>query len=251
MPLLQFDRLGAGPPLLWLHGFTQTRASAGEFLSILAGRHELWCADLPGHGRSHDLRASLPDTATLLWESLTGEPATLDVVGYSFGARVALHVALAHADRVRRLVLIAGTAGLANEQAREDRRRLDELRAQRLETVGTIAFLDEWLQLPLFADLDPAKELPTRSADAHGLAASLRLAGTGTQEWLVPRLAALDVPTLLIAGSRDEKFVGEAAILAAALPRAEVQLVDGAAHAPHLSQPGHTAELVNEFLSRP
>ena len=41
---------------------------------------------------------------------------------------------------------------------------------------------------------------------AGGLAASRRLAGTGAQEPLWYRLAELEMPVLLVAGERDEKF---------------------------------------------
>ena len=77
---------------MWLHGFTQTKNSAHEFLSILAGTHELLTIDLPGHGENASVPRSLDETADLLVEVLPSEPFILG--GYSFGGRVALHVAL-------------------------------------------------------------------------------------------------------------------------------------------------------------
>ena len=64
---------------------------------------------------------------------------------------------------------------------------------------------------------------PTRGLDdrrtntAAGLAASLRLAGTGTQEPLWDRLAELEMPVLLVAGERDEKFAALGRRLAATI----------------------------------
>ena len=66
MSLLGVQRRGSGPPLVWLHGFTQTKDSAHQFRSILAATHELLTLDLPGHGQNAAILASLPETAELL-----------------------------------------------------------------------------------------------------------------------------------------------------------------------------------------
>ncbi len=52
MSLLGVQRRGSGPLLVWLHGFTQTKESAHQFRSILAGTNELLTLDLPGHGEN-------------------------------------------------------------------------------------------------------------------------------------------------------------------------------------------------------
>jgi pimeloyl-ACP methyl ester carboxylesterase len=86
------QRRGAGPVLVWLHGFTQTKDSAHQFRSILAGTNEVMTIDLPGHGENAAILATLEETADLLADVLPHDPFTLG--GYSFGARVALHFAL-------------------------------------------------------------------------------------------------------------------------------------------------------------
>ena len=76
---------------------------------------------------------------------------------------------------------------------------------------------------PLFATL-PDPELDDRRRNtAAGLAASLRLAGTGAQEPLWDRLRELAMPVLLVAGSLDAKFVGVAERMAAAIPDATLE----------------------------
>ena len=61
-------------------------------------------------------------------------------------------------------------------------------------------------------------------------------------------MAALRVPVLLMAGVRDPKFVEIARRMAAALPTARFEPVDGAGHAVHLERPGAWVELVAHFL---
>jgi 2-succinyl-6-hydroxy-2,4-cyclohexadiene-1-carboxylate synthase len=245
MSLLGLQRVGSGPVLVWLHGFTQTKDSAHEFLSILAGTYELLTIDLPGHGENAAVSASLEETADLLVEVLPDEPFILG--GYSFGGRVALHVAQRHPERLSRLVLLSTTLGIRDENERRARRERDEELADRIETIGAEAFLDEWLAQPLFASLphdDPERR--ARSHDAKGLAESLRRTGTGTQEWLGDSLRSFDRPTLVLAGANDKKFVLEARRLQDTLPHAASAIVADAGHAAHLEKPRLVAELVRD-----
>ncbi len=249
MSLLQVHRDGDGPPLVWLHGFTQTRSSASRFRSILAGSHEVWTLDLPGHGDAHALSGSLDEIAQWVLDAVG--PAPVDLGGYSFGGRVALHVALRAPSRVARVVVLGASRGIEDPEERAARRRRDEALAEHLEEVGTDAFLEEWLAQPLFASLAPdAGEREARSRDARGLADSLRRAGTGTQRWLDPQLAEVRAPLLALAGERDSKFRAEAQALADAVPRGEYGVIAHAGHAAHLEQPDATAAALLTFLAR-
>ncbi|MFZ1062285.1 MAG: alpha/beta fold hydrolase [Acidimicrobiales bacterium] len=248
MALLTYDRQGSGSTLVWLHGFTQTRESAHRFRTILAGSHELASTDLPGHGRAHAVRATLNETADLVASSLPAYPVALG--GYSLGARVALHVALRHPGRLSALILLGASRGIEDDQQRRERIDRDEALAERIEAIGTPRFLDEWLAQPMFASLPPdPRERRARSADAAGLASSLRLCGTGTQEFLGPRLWSLVVPTLCLAGELDEKFLAEARAITQGAPQATFEVVAGAHHAAHLENPDGCARLVSAFLS--
>ena len=243
MSLLGLERVGSGPALVWLHGFTQTKTSGHQFRSILTGTYEVLTIDLPGHGENASITASLEESADLLAEALPDEPFILG--GYSFGGRVALHFALHYPERLRQLVLLSATPGLSGDVERRARRERDETLANHIETVGVATFLDEWLAQPMFRTL-PHDDLEraARSRDAKGLANSLRFSGTGTQQDLTVPLASLDVPTLILAGADDAKFVAEAARLQDSLPYSTTALVPGCGHAAHLQRPDAAAELV-------
>jgi 2-succinyl-6-hydroxy-2,4-cyclohexadiene-1-carboxylate synthase len=236
MSLLGVQRDGSGRLLVWLHGFTQTKATGHEFRSILAGAYEVLTIDLPGHGENAHVTASLNETADLLVDVLPSEPFVL--AGYSLGGRVALHIAVRHPSRVSQLALLSTTAGIVNEDERRVRRARDEVLATRIESIGTDAFLDEWLAQPMFASLPPdPRERAARSSNAKGLAESLRHAGTGTQTWLGPSLSELTMPTTIVAGANDAKFAAEAERFAGYIPRASISLVLDAGHAAHLERP--------------
>jgi 2-succinyl-6-hydroxy-2,4-cyclohexadiene-1-carboxylate synthase len=245
MSLLGLQRVGSGPVLVWLHGFTQTKDSAHEFLSILAGSHELLTIDLPGHGENASISASLDETADLLAEVLPNEPFILG--GYSFGGRVALHVARRYPERLSHLVVLSATLGIRDKTERRERRERDEALADRIEEIGAEQFLDEWLAQPMFSSLpDDNRERRARSHDAKGLATSLRQAGTGTQQWLGESLSAFRCPALALAGVNDKKFVLEARRLQDALAHSSSAFVADAGHAAHLERPDLVAQLVED-----
>ena len=248
MSLLSIQKSGSGEPILWLHGFTQTRDSAHIFRYILAGTNEVLTVDLPGHGSASDVTASLNETADLIAEILPPEPIALG--GYSTGGRIALHVALQHPGRISKLILISATRGIGDKVEREERRERDDDLAERIISLGSEEFIEEWLAKPMFATLpfDPA-ERTARSTDAQGMANSLRSAGTGTQEFLSPRLGEIEVPTLCIAGSLDKKFVGEGNHLAQRIKNGSLEVVEDAGHAVHLEKPEEVARLVAKFLN--
>lgn len=248
MTLLELDACEGNPPFVWLHGFTQTAQSGYEFRRSLGTTHPVCALDLPGHGSRADYSSTLANFADEIALSIGDRQ--IDLGGYSLGGRLALHVAAQHPSLLRRLVVVSATAGLVNSSERQQRREDDERLARKCENGPIDEFLRDWLAQPLFASLPHDEtELAARSRDTHGLARSLRTMGTGNQEPLDEALRQCRVPTLIVVGERDEKFLREAHRLLAALPTAELAVVADAGHAVHLEQPERTASLIRRFLS--
>ncbi len=247
-PALSSTTTGAGPRLVLLHGFTNTARTWGSFADLLTPHYEVLALDLPGHGRSSAIEADLWGSSDLVAHAMGTELAL--VVGYSMGARVALHLALAHPERISGLVLIGATAGIDDDEARAERRRADEAMAADLRRSGDVrGFLERWLTGPLFAHLPAAVQfLDERCTNtAAGLASSLEQCGTGTQAPLWDRLGELSMPTLLVAGSRDEKFTALGARLAEAIPSGGLVVLEGLGHATHLENPEAMATVIQSF----
>ena len=181
--------------------------------------------------------------------TLGDEP--FDLLGYSLGARVALHVATAAKLPLLHTVFIGVTAGIEDPAERDRRRQSDESVADELESSGDVGhFLDAWLHGPLFDRLPPeaaGRDERLRNS-APGLASSLRLCGTGTQEPLWDRLPALGSPALALAGSDDIRFAAHALRVARLVPHAVASLVPAGGHAVHLSQPDQTWRIVRHWL---
>jgi 2-succinyl-6-hydroxy-2,4-cyclohexadiene-1-carboxylate synthase len=235
-----------------LHGFTQTGRLWGRFGQRLAESFTLVALDLPGHGGSDAVRADLPATAGLVAEAtrdaIGDTPCTL--LGYSLGARVTLHVLTQGSLPVSQAVLIGATGGIEDPDAQARRRQADDDRADELEASGDLeGFLDSWLHGPLFERLGDGAERDERLRNSPaGLASSLRLCGTGTQEPLWDAVGALPCPILALAGTDDARFAAHALRLARLAPAGIASLIPAGGHAVHLAQPDHAGRIVEHWL---
>lgn len=233
------------------HGFTQTSRSWATIEGLLPAQvaGASTCAvDMPGHGSATRLRRDLWGAS----DHLVDVGGTGAYVGYSMGGRVALHAALRHPDHVRRLVLIGATAGIEDAGERAERRVADGELADRIMRHSIAAFIDEWLQNPLFGGLteETAGRDDRLSNTRAGLASSLRLCGTGVQQPLWDRLDDIRCPTLVLVGEHDQKFRALGTRLADGIGRAELAVIPDAGHSVHLEQPAATVDAIADFVRR-
>jgi len=253
---------GDGPPLLLLHGFTGRGASWGPHLRALRRVATTIQVDLLGHGRSdapadperHADERQAADLAEIV-RRVAGGPA--DVLGYSFGARVALALAVAEPSAVSRLVLESPSAGISDPAERADRRAADEALAVEIERDGIPAFVAHWESLPLFAAQAALPEAARRRLHAErlrnsagGLTGSLRGAGPGSMSPMHDRLAGIRAPTLVVCGALDP-VRARAEFVASRIPGARLVVIGGAGHAPHLESPARFRVAVLPFISAP
>ena len=206
------------------------------------------CLDAPGHGNNTNGARSLAKSADDIVATM--QPGIL--IGYSMGARMALHVALQHPQMVSQLVLISGTPGLATLAERSARLQSDNELADHIEKIGTSAFIDEWLALPIFSGLsDQTNQRNDRIRNtAKGLADSLRFAGTGTQEPHWPNLNQLSMPVHLIVGELDNKFRTIAKDMQPLLKSSEIKVVPNVGHTVHLEDPATTGRILDSIILR-
>lgn len=246
--------------LVLLHGFMGSSASWGSaVVDALAstGRSPV-LVDLPGHGRHAGVVAPWRFTVEAVAADILryADHSPVDLVGYSMGGRLALDFALTYPGRVRRLVLESASPGLETDEERAQRRADDEKLAKRLEDEGIDSFVDHWEDLPLF---ESQKALPPEVRAGHragrlrnhapSLAAALRGLGTGTLPSHWGALSRCTVPTLLLAGELDARYVGVGERMQARMPSARLVVVPGAGHTVHLEKPAAWVEAVAGFLA--
>lgn len=257
---LHVVRSGSGAPLLLLHGFTGSVETWAPLRAELSDRFTILAVDLPGHGSSgaptDSARYALSrfaDDLVLLLDTLGIERAA--VLGYSMGGRAALQLTLRYPARVAALVLESTSPGISEPVERASRVAADSVLADTIESDGVAAFVDRWERLPLW---DSQAALPEESRArlraqrstnrALGLASSLRGAGAGSETSLIDRLSEVRVPTLLVTGGLDPKYVDLGRLMKVSVPRATMAVVSGAGHAVHLERPAEFAALVKQFL---
>ncbi len=242
--------------ILLLHGFTGSADEWAELTPQLAPHRRVVAVDLPGHGRPPAAQRSMGECVADLLALMDGLGAgQFDLLGYSMGGRVALHLAVAAPKRVRSLVLESASPGLADPAERAARAADDDALADRIEAHGMEWFADHWQGIPLFASQAslPAEARAALRArrlrcDPAGLAGSLRGMGTGRQGPLWGRLGQLAMPALLITGALDPKFVAINYQMSHLMPSSRHITMPGAGHAAHLERPQAFAELVVGFL---
>jgi 2-succinyl-6-hydroxy-2,4-cyclohexadiene-1-carboxylate synthase len=234
------------PALVLLHGFTNSGASWRPVISGLGERYSAIAPDIRGHASAATaepvtLDAVLADIAALA-------PREFTLLGYSQGGRIALHVALAMPKRVKRLVLIGASPGLADEAERTARRLADERLAEQVESMPIEEFARQWAETAVLrdiaSDIAAVSHADRLQSTPAGLASALRGLGTGALPSVWERLPELRMPVILIAGERDAKFTALARQMARLIPQASVEVVAGAGHAVHLERPEQVVEVL-------
>lgn len=136
-------------------------------------------------------------------------PAVL--IGHSLGGYLSLRAALQYPQLVKALVLVATGPGFRDETARE-----------------------QWNRYARSMDI---------GSDAHPAARQLGVHSDGT---VIDGLRSIQMPTLVIVGSEDRRFLAAKDYLASRLPNATGVVIAGARHSVHKT---HSVEVGRAILS--
>ncbi|PJB06047.1 MAG: pimeloyl-[acyl-carrier protein] methyl ester esterase [Hydrogenophilales bacterium CG_4_9_14_3_um_filter_59_35] len=257
---MHIEIVGSGPYLALLHGWGMHGGVWDGVRDALAQRFRLHIVDLPGYGeigdrpQFHESRNwGLSPISRAVAAAL---PEKVYVCGWSLGGQVALEMARLFPGQVERLVLTASTPCFTVREGwpwAVPREVLLEF-AVDLETDYEGA-LKRFLTLQARGG-DEVKTVLKRLRDilfARGrpdvqtLRAGLNIL---LESDLRGHAATIQTPTLLLHGDRDMLTpVGAAHWLAEQMPKARLEVLPGAAHAPFLSHPVEFTEMMTGFLN--
>ena len=251
---LTYEQTGVGPNLVLLHGAVTDLRSWGDVVDMLATTFRVTAFDAPGCGGSDDPEDTwrmddYADSVAGLLRELELGPAHL--VGHSWGSSLALATHLRHRDAAQSLVLAGAYAGWCGSLS-------PDAVAQRLAFAHQIADGLEagvgWdpTSMPgLFSDRISAEW----RARLLGTMQAIRASGTRTMATalaacdLRPALGDVTVPTLLLAGDRDERSsLGVAEALQAAIPGATLTVLPGLGHEMFAEDPSAFCDAIRSFL---
>jgi pimeloyl-ACP methyl ester carboxylesterase len=214
--------------------------------------HSVLAVDLPAHGRSPGaIRTSIEALAR--WVIAFIDAAGLDkaaLVGHSMGSLVALDAALRHPGRVSRLALVGASVPMPVGDAFLAAARDDSPAALDMEAVWGHARQAALAQsaVPGVALVGTSRQLNAR-ARAGLLAADL--AACHAYHPSNEALGALRVPTLVLAGRRDQMTPWKAGkAVADRIPAATLVTID-AGHSMMSEAPRATLFALRDFLSAP
>jgi proline iminopeptidase len=257
---------GEGPPALLLHG----GAAVPDYLEPLAAElapllttHRYTQRGTPPStgGPQYTVEAHMAD-ALLVLDAF--EIPRAWAVGHSWGGHLALHLAVAHPERLLGVIAVAPLGAYGDVFAEQDanlRRRLtteavarlDEIEARRRAGEVTEQELVErfaivWPQY--FAD--DGHPLASFPAEHVGVAASIgvnrSLAEHFERQTLVNGLPNVRLPVLFVHGELDADPPRASAETAALIPGARVELIPECGHFPWLEAPGEVARRVATVL---
>jgi 2-succinyl-6-hydroxy-2,4-cyclohexadiene-1-carboxylate synthase len=192
---------------------------------------------------------SLPAFGQALNEEARAGEGKRVLVGYSMGARLALHALLADGPWDA-AVLVAPHPGLEDPADRSVRRTADATWAAQALSGSWSDFLSAWNAQPVLA---ASPDFPDRSAlkiRRQAVARSFMDWSLGVQDPLWSRLSEIKCPVLWVTGSRDAKFQALADRAIPLLPKAEAWIAPDSGHRVPWEARAAFATRVGEFLER-
>jgi pimeloyl-ACP methyl ester carboxylesterase len=245
-----YERAGAGPPLVFVHGAAADSRMWQPQLEALADEFTVVAWDEPGAGRSSDVPsafdlADYADSLAAVVEDLDLGPVHL--LGLSWGGTVALELYRRRPELVASLILADTYAGWKGSLPAEE----VEARVAGLKYLLSLSADEFNPQLPgLFAGDPPAEFIPVleaigRDVRPQSMGTALMVMAEADQRDVLPQIT---VPTLLIWGELDARsplYVAEQ--FEQAIPDAALTVIAGAGHVSNLERPEEFNRAVREF----
>jgi pimeloyl-ACP methyl ester carboxylesterase len=243
-----YERSGAGPALVMMHGAGTNHQAWGPVLQLLAEHFTVYAMDQRGRGESGPYtdackpEQAFADIASVI--DAVGEPVYL--LGHSMGARNALHAALL-TPNVRKMALYEPPPFDPIAPAQLQRMR-DALARDDRDEVVTI-FLVEQTRIDPQA-LAAIRQRPTWSLFTSNAANLVtELASFDSYHFDASDFANLRVPTLVLLGGDSPAFMKqEAELINAALPDSRIQVLGGQGHTAFRIIPQQFADIVTSFF---
>jgi pimeloyl-ACP methyl ester carboxylesterase len=257
---LYFEEVGAGTPIVFVHEFADDYRGWAPQVKFFARRYRTLAFNARGYPPS-----DVPEDAARYSQTQAADDikAVLDhlgldrahVVGLSMGGYATLHFGLMHPDRA--LSLTVGGAGYGSGTERATFHKDTDYLVRQFDA-GMAAVAEFYTRGPTrvqFIAKDPVgwREFHERFAAGSALGHANTLRGVQRQRPsifdLEPKLARLEVPTLIMTGDEDEPCLEPAVFMKRKIPAAGLVVIPKSGHAINLEEPDLFNRAVLDFLT--
>ncbi len=238
-----------GPPLLLLHGYTDS-SRTWSLLAPYLGKYRLLMPDQRGHGASDSPECCYSPTqyahdAKLFMDAMGVQRA--HVVGHSMGSMVAITMGAEYPDRVASIGLIGSTAMIP---VRRGDWLYEEAHGLAWPLDPKSAFMKEWHPAnqptpvdPVFAEAIRAEYMTIPRHVWRGVMRELASVPVGRHA------ADIKAPVLILSGGKDPIFTAEHhGSLLKAFPAAQAHVFPDLGHNPNWEQPASVSTRLADFL---
>jgi 3-oxoadipate enol-lactonase len=249
---LFYEITGSGPDVVLLHPFPLNHHFWDAIVPHLSARFRVVLPDLRAHGDSD--AGNGPVTMQKLADDLDRLCRELSLnrtifVGVSIGGYTLFEFWKRYRDRVTGLVLANTRAGSETPEGRATRLQV----AEKVEREGTAAFIDDLLH-KLFSkstlsnrpDIVDAARVMTKAMSPSNVAQVQR--GMAERADSIASLAAVNVPTLVIAGEDDSVPLSELEMMHQCIAGSHLRVIPKAGHYAAMEQPAEFGRLLRTFL---
>ncbi|HWG05972.1 MAG TPA: alpha/beta fold hydrolase [Beijerinckiaceae bacterium] len=248
---LKAVRTGEGPDIVVLHSLLADRHAFDPVLPALAAKHRVTLINLPGfHGSQPPLLALMDAYVAIIEDGFQEFEISKDAVliGNGFGGSVAVAFAIAHPERIARLVVSDAAAGFPPEGRQQFAAMAQKVAEAGLGAVAEISA--KRVYSPAYLASHPEKIDERKKVllgiDPKAFQAACRV----LQETdLVPLLSHLRVPTLVVCGELDQATPPALnKEIADKVAGAKYVELPGCGHCPPLEQPEAFIAAIGEFV---
>ena len=261
--VLHSEAVGAGEPILFVHEFAgdhrswepQIRRFSRSHRCITYAARGYPPSQVPADPAAYSQRHAVDDAIAVLDAHSVG---AAHIVGISMGGFCGLHLAMAHPQRVRSLV-VAGTGyGARPSEAERFGRECDAI-AGEIENSEMEAFALKYMSGPSRVQLQNKDRRAWREytgwlAEHSGVGSALTMRGVQRER---PSLYALEAglsgvtaPVLVLAGDEDDGCLDTSVWLKRVIPTAGLAVLACSGHTLNIEEPDLLNTLIADFLSR-
>jgi pimeloyl-ACP methyl ester carboxylesterase len=258
---LHAEETGTGEPVLFIHEFAgdhrswepQVRFFSGAYRCLTYAARGYPPSDVPTDPAAYSQARALADAVAVLDGMSAGQA---HVVGLSMGGFTALHLAMAHPDRVRSAVVAGAGYGAQPERA-EAFRAEAMLTAAAFAAEGAAKVAERYAAGPArvqFQNKNPRgwAEFAAALAGHSSLGSALTMRGVQAARpslyALTGELARIAVPVLVLVGDEDEGCLEPALMLKRTIPTAGLAVLPRTGHTANLEEPDVFNRAVDAFL---